>query len=127
MSSQTILTTIRMGRQVALLKGLNRADERAVLVAKRNYLQMHEHLVSSFVMKRTSGLNRPGVAQGGSERTMRAAKFAALSVAMLENVVDALVPHYLMPSVARDIFCAVVPKDDFFLAIHYAQTDLQYF
>jgi len=46
---------------------------------------------------------------------------------MLENVVDALVPHYLMPSVARDIFCAVVPKDDFFLAIHYAQTDLQYF
>ena len=81
MSSQTVLTTIRMGRQVAFLKSLDRADERAVLVAKRNYLQVHEQAVSSFVMKRTGGLNRPGVAQGGSERTMRAAKFAALSVA----------------------------------------------
>jgi len=46
-------------------------------------------------------------------------------VAMLQNVVGAGVPNDIDPGIARDLFRAVTPEDNFVLQIKNAHSDLQ--
>ena len=77
------------------------------------------------MMNEPCGLHGASFAQGGGQRTTVPAQFAALLVAVLENVFDAGMPKDFMPKISRNPFRAVIPEDDPPLAVHDVEAALE--
>ena len=106
-------------------KGLDDAYQRAVFVAQRDRPGVHLSAVARFVVNKSHGFGGLGVVQGDRDRALVGTHFTAGLVAMLQNVVGAGMSQHINPRVARQLFRAVTPKDNFFLEIEHADTYLQ--
>jgi hypothetical protein len=77
------------------------------------------------VVNKSHDFDRLRIMQCDRDRTSVGTHFAAVLVAMLQNVIGARVPQDIDPRISRDLLRAVTPEDNCFLEIEHAHTELQ--
>jgi hypothetical protein len=77
------------------------------------------------VVNQAHGFHRFGIVQRGRHGTFSGAGFATIVVAMQKNIIRAGMAEDIDARIARYLFRAVAPEDDFLMQIKHADADLQ--
>jgi hypothetical protein len=105
------------GGGLKLFKGLNRANNRAVLVVHGNGVDANGNFISRLVMQEANALSRMRGFDGACDGAIFFAEFTARLIAMQQAFGDAGVTDDLVAEVSSNALGAVAPEDDFLLHV----------
>src|SRR5205807_10013479 len=74
-----------------------------------------------------SNFNWFGIMQHSGQGAMFSTQLAMLSVTVFKNVLNAFVSDHVVPKIAGNVLCAIVPENDPPLTVNHAEADSQCF